>query len=424
MGAIVSVSRKLATAMCLGSLVVAVAACGGGGSSSSSGSSGGGSSSSAAVTSYAAGSVITVASADGLSDISLTGLTNGNYLVAWSANTPTSGGGNGIYYRAYTPAGSAKAAVRLANTTGTNRQGQPVVAALKGGGFVIVWSDSGKIYMQRFDNGGGNQGSQLQVSTTANDGANDPRIIGLADGGYLISWTEFHPSGGVGPARTTIRARLFTSGGGTSGAEFQLTDISNERGWMYRIAPLSNGNFVFLLTTYLNRPGSDIVPNVTAQTFSPSGAAQGSAYYINDAVNGAWDVNATPWTDGGYLAVWVRTSYGVDIRSRRIDALNTLVGTETIYDAGSSLITRPRLTPLTSGRYVMAWHGYSNVTGQVFNADGTVFNARFDTVTGAAAVPDDLALGSSVDGSFAVSWVDGPGQLYRNLSLRIYAPRS
>lgn len=429
-----SVSRKLATAICLGSLVVAVAACGGGGSSS--GGSGGGSSSSsssaASVTSYAAGSVMTVASAYAAEDISVTGLSDGNYLIAWSGIDVTSdekdSEGSGVYYRIYRPSGATVTAVRVANTTRANDQRQPAVVALKGGGFVMVWSDSstGKIYMQRFDNGGGKQGSQTQISTTSGDGAHGPRAIPMANGGYLVTWTEFHPSGGVGPARTTVKAGLFTASGAASGAGFQLADISDEGGAMYndRVVPLANGNFVFLLSTNYPRTGSSIWPNLTAQVYTSSGVAQGAAYYVNDISNGAGFPSAIPTVDGGYLAMWLRTSYGVDIRTRRIDAAGAFAGSEAVYDTTGTVIAHPRLAPLANGKYVVAWNGYSNVSGQVFNADGTAFNARFDAMTGSAAVPDDLALGSSTDDSFAVSWFDGPGQLYRNLSLRIYAPRS
>ncbi|HTM79754.1 hypothetical protein [Asticcacaulis sp.] len=412
--------------------MIAVAACGGGGSSSGSGggsSSSSSSSSASSVASYSAGAEITVASADILEGVVVTGLSNGNYLVTWGASGATSDEkdteGSGVYYRIYAPSGKAAGAVRVANTTRANDQREPAASALKDGGFVIAWSDNGKINMQRFDNNGGKQGGQTQVSTTTTDDPGGARVIGLANGGYVISWTEFHPSGGVGPARTTIRSRIFTSGGVASGAEFQLADISNEGGAIHndQLAPLTNGNFVFLLVTNAPRQGSAIVPNLTAQVYSASGTAQGAAYYVNDASNGGGGGYAAPMADGGYMAMWLRTSYGGDIRTRRVDASNAFTGAENAFAVDGEAIARARIAVLTSGGYVVAWHGYSNVSGQVFKADGSVFNTRFDAMTG-GAMPEALALGSASGGSFAVSWTPGfSGQQYRNLGLRIYTPK-
>jgi serralysin len=88
-----------------------------------------------------------------------------------------------------------------ANTFTRFDQREPAVAALKDGGFVVVWQsmlqdDSYRgIYGQRFDNDGNKVGDEFQINTKVADSQKEPAVTGLDDGGFVVSWVAEYQDG-------------------------------------------------------------------------------------------------------------------------------------------------------------------------------------------------------------------------------------
>jgi len=88
-----------------------------------------------------------------------------------------------------------------ANTFSRYDQTQPAVAALKEGGFVVVWqsllTDKSYlgIYGQRFDSMGQKLGSEFLINTKLADSQKEPAVTGLADGGFVVSWVAEYQDG-------------------------------------------------------------------------------------------------------------------------------------------------------------------------------------------------------------------------------------
>ena len=140
------------------------------------------------------------------SGLSATGLADGGYVVAWvSASTPTTGGE--IFARRFgadgvpCPCGPEKQVNTFTGSSGEGSRGQPVVAALKDGGYVIVWvfmnpnDQVGSVRAQRYgaEHSSGPVGSETQLaSNPLGDpffiGAGQPAIAGLGDGGYALAY--------------------------------------------------------------------------------------------------------------------------------------------------------------------------------------------------------------------------------------------
>ena len=97
----------------------------------------------------------------------------------------------------------------------------PDVAALRDGGFVVVWTDpassSGDIRATIFSNDTGIPNSdafQFLVNTNTAGPQNEASVVGLADGGFLVTWENDNAN--------LVRAQRFDAVGDKIGAEFTV----------------------------------------------------------------------------------------------------------------------------------------------------------------------------------------------------------
>ncbi|MCB1486500.1 MAG: calcium-binding protein [Bauldia sp.] len=124
---------------------------------------------------------------------------------------------------------------------GTSRlENDPHVAALAGGGFVVVWRDDESdgtgdpgIQATVYDNDGVEMNNFIHVNTTTAGDQNDPEVAALADGGFVVVWND--PGSGV------VRGQRFDAGGNKVGSEF-TENFSVEDNPV--VAALSDGRFI------------------------------------------------------------------------------------------------------------------------------------------------------------------------------------
>src|SRR5262245_23330502 len=103
---------------------------------------------------------------------------------------------------------------RLVNTTASGAQFHSDVAALAGGGFVVVWEDESAgtdaaIRAQRYDAAGNPAGAEMLIAPRIV--GNDlflPKVAGLADGTFYVSWTQFTAS------QNYIYGKIYNANGG------------------------------------------------------------------------------------------------------------------------------------------------------------------------------------------------------------------
>ena len=117
-------------------------------------------------------------------------------------NSDTAGLSNNTFVTVYEEddAGVTSIEAKIVNSAGTqvNLVGvaasgtDPHVAALTGGGFAVVWTDSansGDIRFSVFDNAGGLIANQILVAGGANL-QNEPKVVRLLDGGFFVVWDD------------------------------------------------------------------------------------------------------------------------------------------------------------------------------------------------------------------------------------------
>ena len=133
----------------------------------------------------------------------------------------------------------------IVNSTRAGRQGQPVVASLKGGGYVVAWNSEGQdqsfggIFFQRFDG----TGTPISVETSANQITQGdqslPSLTPLADGRFLIAWQSANGDGdGLG-----IVGRRFDVDGAPVAADFVINEDRTGDQKSPRVALLPDGRF-------------------------------------------------------------------------------------------------------------------------------------------------------------------------------------
>jgi hypothetical protein len=130
----------------------------------------------------------------GQHDVHLAALSNGGFVAAWTDGT-TSDIKSQLFNQNHAKIGGEF----TINTSTPATQDFSAVAALKSGGFFVVWrdfngtsadTDEGAIRGQLFDNNGSKIGGEILVNTVVTGDQFAPHITELADGRLLVSWTK------------------------------------------------------------------------------------------------------------------------------------------------------------------------------------------------------------------------------------------
>jgi Ca2+-binding RTX toxin-like protein len=122
-------------------------------------------------------------------------LIDGRYVIVWEEDVGLDRDVTGAIYNpasnGFTP---------FAVDAGSGLQARPRVAGLPGGGFVVTWDDSftgagdtdpRSIRGQRFDSAGAAVGDVFLVNTTTSESQLEPTIAAHPDGRFAIMWRDF-----------------------------------------------------------------------------------------------------------------------------------------------------------------------------------------------------------------------------------------
>jgi Ca2+-binding RTX toxin-like protein len=148
-------------------------------------------------------------------------LSNGNFVAVYQDEVAGNSTNTEILLKVFTPAGApvAGAVGIVAGAGGPGQEIEPDVAALRDGGFVVVWSDPDStepndIRASILSNATLVVASDILVNTTTAGYQLAPSALALADGGFLVTWTDQNVN--------LARAQRFDANGSKIGAEFTL----------------------------------------------------------------------------------------------------------------------------------------------------------------------------------------------------------
>jgi len=148
-------------------------------------------------------------------------LSNGNFVAVYQDEVAGNSANTEIVLKVFTPVGApvAGAVGIVPGAGGPGQEIEPDVAALRGGGFVVVWSDPDSaepndIRASILSNANQVVASNILVNTTTVGQQLAPSALALADGGFLVTWTDQNVN--------LARAQRFDANGSKIGAEFTL----------------------------------------------------------------------------------------------------------------------------------------------------------------------------------------------------------
>jgi hypothetical protein len=237
-------------------------------------------------------------------------LTNGNVLVAWGSYDQISSSSlQDVYAQLLTPTGQKIGGEFLVNQFTSFNQRSPAVAALSGGGFIVVWVSE----QERWTDGAGPpsvdiygrlyavNGAPLSDEFLINVGTNlcaNPSVAAASDGGFMVAWGEkdllhltnswdvfARPFSSTGAAGTARRVNTFTLGD------------------QYAPKITATGADYLVVWTSLGQDGSQ--EGVFGQFLHGDGSLWGAEMRVNTTViNG--QIHPCVASDGGarFLTVW------------------------------------------------------------------------------------------------------------------------
>jgi VCBS repeat-containing protein len=303
--------------------------------------------------------------------------------------------------------------------------GVPSIAALAGGGFVMVYHDSrfsaagdeSPARGQIFSASGTRVGAEFEIAIQDDGNQHAPIVAGLADGGFVVVFSDYRDDTDWGQAR----AQIFDSDGQAVSGQFTLGSDTTEGGQLrFAVAGLPSGGFV--ATWQIGWSGTPPTESdVRAQIFDSSGNKLGAEIVVPPA--NVW-MQEHPAVgvleDGGFVIAWNQDPVGGSDESTAIFAQRFDTGGGRVGD--SILISQtledstfdPSVTGLAGGGFVITWNegvGYGGGNPNPWDVKGRVFDSSGVAVGDAFLVHADTAGGQRTgiviplkEGGFVVTW--------------------
>ncbi len=168
----------------------------------------------------------------------------GDFVVVWPSFAQD-GSGWGVFGQRFHSAGTPQGGEFQVNSFTTGDQLYPRVASSPAGAFVVVWQsvpqdgDNWGVFGQRFDSSGTPQGSEFQVNSTTTNVQYRPSVAADAAGAFLVAWDSKVQDGSF----DGIFARRFSSAGGALGSDFQVNAFTTGSQRRAAVAADGAGNF-------------------------------------------------------------------------------------------------------------------------------------------------------------------------------------
>ena len=366
----------------------------------------------------------------------VTGLADGRFLVAWTANASPNPmlPNTDVRAQVFDAAGKPWGAMIEVNAVTAMNQGGPAVAGLADGRFAVVWRDdsqqgadtsSGGIRLQIYGADGARIGAQAYVNTSTLYTQHGADITALSDGRFVVAWSDYSGASGDGSAGD-VRAQVFNADGTRSGGEL-LINTSIEGGQQdVNIAALKGGGFVATWVDNTPSAGDPSDTAVRAQVFGANGARVGNEFLVNTTTASFQsEPDITALAGGGFVITWMDGSRSGepgmynDIRAQVYAADGTRAGAEIVVNTTTADEQQlASITALSDGRFVVTWTDYdtidvsaviATIRAQVFDAEGNPAGTEF-----ALSAPGGFNAYSTItelaDGRLAVFWTEMTGR--------------
>jgi len=258
------------------------------------------------------------------------------------------------------------------NTFTTSAQSRTAVAADPAGNFVVVWNSAGQdgsffgVFGQRFASSGAPLGPEFRVNTSTTDNQYAPSVAADSAGNFVVTWTS---SGGYGGTPADNFGQRYASSGAPLGPEFRINTFTTSAQGQPAVAADPAGDFVVVWSS-AGQDGSNL--GVFGQRFASSGAPLGPEFRVNTYTT---DLQYAPSvaadSAGNFVVAWSSGGgYGgtpADVFGQRYASDGTPIGPEfQINTFTTSAQTRAAVAADPAGNFVVTWDSYGqdgSVTG-------------------------------------------------------------
>ncbi|WP_338086792.1 cadherin-like domain-containing protein [Magnetospirillum aberrantis] len=281
------------------------------------------------------------------------GLAGGGYVIARDGQDAS---GEGVYIQCFaTPDGKMVGGQLVHSSYTAGSQRFAGMAAVAGGGFVVVWQSYGQdgsgngVYARRFNASGATVGSEFRVNVTVDGNQDGAMVTGLSDGGFVVTWIS--PVDG----QFAAFARRYDASATAVGGETQIGILGGNASQTVRTKALADGGYV-VVWSGSTEAGDQ---NVFVSVYDSMGSSQGAVAQVNSIADG---VQAGPqvaaFTDGGFVVVWrnVDVTSQITVWARQYDANGNAMG-DGVQVNTSPVATNcwPEVLTLADGRYAVSW---------------------------------------------------------------------
>lgn len=275
---------------------------------------------------------------------SVSGLAGGGFVVTWDDNSQSPDDPSALAVRGqvYDSLGAKIGTEFLVNTSTASYQDKSSVSGLTNGGFIVTWQDGGtnSVRGQLFDANGTRTGIEFAVDTVMGQSA--PSVAGMADGSFVVSWST---GGGDVGARVFSYSTAPTSTPGSGGAFVEdagavalassLVVTDPDSTTLARATVQITGNLRTTEDVLTFAPGAANVGNIAAGTYNTATGA-----LVLTSAGGT--ATLAQWQTALRLVTYGNTSHNPDTVSRTVsftlsDALGAgTAGTTTVNVAGAN----------------------------------------------------------------------------------------
>ena len=337
-------------------------------------------------------------------------LADGGFVIGW--NGPQSGARDVLAQR-YDAAGKPVGTEQVINQTITSDQVVSSITGLSNGGFVVGWSSLGQdgdgswaAMARLFNADGHSQSSEILLNSYTTWDQHRPMVAQINDAEFAVTWTS-RGQDGSGFGGIMFR-RFSTATGAAIIPEVQVNTTTLDDQFRSDIVALSDNSFVIVWNS-LNQDGGGW--GVYGQRIANNGTKLGGEFRINTTTaSDQNNVRLAALEDGGFVAVWdsaVQDGSGSGVYGQRFSiAGNTVapqkVGTEiAIAQITTGNQTFPSVVGRPDGGFTVSWQSTPSSAAQVesrtFSAAGSPLwvagTAGLDTLTGQGG--DDIVIGGA-----------------------------
>ncbi|MFK3738635.1 DUF4214 domain-containing protein [Massilia sp. TN1-12] len=271
-------------------------------------------------------------------------LAGGRFVVAYAVTT---GGVDKIAYRVVEANGTA-GAERVVDAGAAGDAAMPALTALSDGSVALAWRSGGIVHVQQVGRDGALIGAQQDIGMLAS--ANSPSIAALPNGGWVVSWGEMN-DGNV-YAALKGGAAFLASGDGYAASYTTVAPLPH-------VTVLAGGGFVVAWDSYYNDQRGFSISDIFFQRFDAAGRPLDGMVQANVASGGGrYDAAVTALSDGGFLVAWQGDDgAGNGIYGRRFGADGSAIDLEefSLNQLRAGEQTSPDVTALPGGGFAAAW---------------------------------------------------------------------